>query len=223
MQYHLEFNVVGPGPPGRSTKRAQGRRSSAAPQRRSSLAQGIDGGEQHGSGPVQSQQTDAITAMAEESRRKTTAGCSTRRSSSQPHLLAQTHPAGHRVRERWLMEVADRSAEERWSKDKAEAEVRKAAARAVFAQRIKTQGAHSVLVSEGLLATCPEVRSHIPRLIRIRDDAWATDSALLRETMHNPSHTLVDMMRRQRRPDQMKQVASLESYLASLRHRFLRS
>jgi hypothetical protein len=121
------------------------------------------------------------------------------------------------------MEIADRSAKELWSKDKAEVEVRKAAARAVFAQRIKTQGAHSVLVSEGLLATCPEVRSHIPRLIGIRDDAWATEPVLLRETMHNPSHTLVDMMRRQRRPDQMKQVASLKSYLVSLRRRLRRA
>jgi hypothetical protein len=151
----------------------------------------------------------------------------TRRTRSAPkgrnsltQLLTQTHLAGVRIREEWLIGLAEQSSEEAWSKDKAGNEVRKAAIKAIFADHITTESSFANLVAEGTLATDPAVRDHVPRLIALRDAIWGNDPDFLRDVLHGPSQTLVDLMRRHKRASERHHTASVEAYLTYLRRRF---
>jgi hypothetical protein len=137
----------------------------------------------------------------------------------QRHPLAQTRLAGDRKREEWLTEVAGQSSKEGWSREQAKIEVLKAAAKALIARHITTEKSHEIVVSEGLLAARPEVRDHVPRLISLRDEAWNKDPNFLRAALHGPSQMLVDLMRRQRRPNERHHAATVDAYLAYLRRR----
>jgi hypothetical protein len=222
MQYHLELNVVCPSLGNRTTKPDRSRTlagQSRGSKGKQSLTHRTREEGQSCGGEIPLRPTDAVTTAAKSPQPSGPESSSRQLPTSQPHLLAQTHQAGHRVREKWLVGVAELSTNERWSKEKAEIEVRKAAAKAFFAHRIRTENSHSVVIAEGLLAACPEVRDHVQRLIRLRDDAWAADPILLRKAMHGPSQALVDIMRRQRRPHQMRHVSCVENYLAYLRQK----
>jgi hypothetical protein len=135
------------------------------------------------------------------------------------HPLAQTRLAGDRKREEWLIEVANRSSKEIWSRERAKIEVLKAVAKALIGRNITTEKSHEIVVSEGLLAARPEVRDHVPRLISLRDEAWNKDPNFLRAALHGPSQMLVDLMRRQRRPNERHHAATVDAYLAYLRRR----
>jgi hypothetical protein len=134
--------------------------------------------------------------------------------------LVQTHLLGDRRREQWLTFFAERSAMERWSLEKSELEVRKAAELAIFADRILTEKSFKNVVAEGRLATHPDVRAHVPRLISLRDEAWLQKSSLLRASLHGPSQVLIDMMRRQRNPAERRYVTALDVYFDYLERRF---
>jgi hypothetical protein len=134
--------------------------------------------------------------------------------------LLQTRLAGDRKREEWLAEIAEQSSREAWNRDKAENEVRKAAIKAIFADHITTESSFANLVAEGTLATDPAVRDHVPRLIALRDAIWGNDPDFLRDVLHGPSQTLVDLMRRHKRASERHHTASVEAYLTYLRRRF---
>ena len=141
-----------------------------------------------------------------------------RRGRSSP--LVQTHQRGDRRREEWLEDLAHQSAREGWSLEKAEIEVRKAAEKAVFAGNLNTQKSFDNVVAEGRLAAHPDIRDHVPCLIALRDEAWARESAFLRNILHGPSQILVDLMRRQRDAGERQHTKSVAAYLAYLRQRF---
>jgi hypothetical protein len=134
--------------------------------------------------------------------------------------LVQTRLAGERKREEFLIGIAEQSSREAWSREKAESEVRKAATKAAFADHITTERSFANLVAEGILATDPAVRAHVPRLIALRDEIWSKDPGFLRSSLHGPSQTLIDLMRRQKRPSERHHTASADAYLAYLRRRF---
>ena len=47
----------------------------------------------------------------------------------------------------------------------------------------------------------------MPRLIALRDELWRKDPDFLRSTLHGPSQTLVNLMRRQKRPSERHHTA----------------
>jgi hypothetical protein len=134
--------------------------------------------------------------------------------------LVQTRLAGERKREEFLIGIAEQSSREAWSRERAESEVRKAAIKAAFADHITTERSFANLVAEGILATDPAVRDHVPRLITLRDEIWSKDPGFLRSSLHGPSQTLIDLMRRQKRPNERHYTASATAYLVYLRRRF---
>ena len=144
----------------------------------------------------------------------------TKASRGRPNSLVQTHQRGDRKREEWLEDLACRSAREGWSLEKAEIEARKAAEKAVFAGNLNTQKSFDNVVDNGRLAAHPDVRDHVPRLIALRDEAWAREPAFLRNVLHGPSQILVDLMRRQRDAGERQHARSVTAYLAYLRQRF---
>ena len=134
--------------------------------------------------------------------------------------LVQTRLAGERKREEFLIGIAERSSREAWSRERAENEIRKAATTAIFADHIKTERSFANLVAEGMLAADPAVRDYVPRLIVLRDEIWSKDPEFLRSALHGPSQTLIDLMRRQKRPSERHHTASAAAYLTYLRRRF---
>jgi hypothetical protein len=136
------------------------------------------------------------------------------------HPLAQTRLAGDNKREEWLAGIAELSSEEGWHREKAEIKVHKSVEKAVFARRITTEKSFANVVTEGLLATDPDVRDHVSRLIALRDQAWPKVPAIVRDRLHGPSQMLMDLMRRQRTESERHHTASVEKYLTYLRRRF---
>ena len=134
------------------------------------------------------------------------------------HLLADTHLPRENKREEWFILIADRSCKREWDNDKIELEVRKCAEKALLAGHIGEKTFYNI-VSEGRLAADPVVRNHVPRLVDLRNAAWDLAPQSARAKLH-PQHMLVDLMRKQRRPEYRHHTASVDAYLSFLRRWF---
>ena len=134
--------------------------------------------------------------------------------------LTQTRQVGDRGREIWLQQLAQKSLERHWTAEQAHIAALRDALGAALAQNIRSEQAMNTLISEGRLAARPEVRAEFGRLMSLRDEVWSLEAGFLRSTLHGPSRVLVDLMRRQSKPEQRHHTASARAYLNYLRRRF---
>jgi hypothetical protein len=129
--------------------------------------------------------------------------------------LTDTRLVGERKREEWLQEIARQSEAGKWKTALAR---QKASAGVTDAQRFGRIGPKTAknMIAEGVLASDPYVRAHVDRLMAIRDELWATQPEYLRRTLHGPSQTLLELMRRQKRPDEQHYANDASSFLTYL-------
>jgi hypothetical protein len=132
-------------------------------------------------------------------------------------MLLETRQAGDRKRECWLLTIAAESSAENWSlrdaRDRAELDVNEA----FSFGNIQSPKTISNAITEGALAAHPAVRNEVARLVAIRDELWESFPDYLRKTLHGPSQTLVDLMRRQKQQHERHHVASSSAYLTYLK------
>jgi len=132
-------------------------------------------------------------------------------------VLTQTRQAGDRKRESWLLSLAKESEAGNWSPGEARTRASADVGAAVQNGNILSLGSIGNAITEGSLAAHPAVRGEIARLVAIRDDLWESFPDYLRRTLHGPSQTLVDLMRRQKQPHERHHAASSHAYLAYLK------
>jgi hypothetical protein len=71
--------------------------------------------------------------------------------------------------------------------------------------------------SEGTLAAHPDVRDHVSRLVKIRDDLLKNNPDYIRRTLHGPHQLLIELMRRQKNPSEQHHAKSAADFLRYLR------
>jgi hypothetical protein len=125
------------------------------------------------------------------------------------------------MREQELQIFAQESAKKSYSDDQCYIAVQSLGIDVALAGNLKNRKSIDTLVSEFRLAGHPDVRDQIARLLKIRDEAWAMEANFLRGSpLHGPYQTLVDLMYRQRDPDERRHAASTKAYLKYLHKRF---
>jgi hypothetical protein len=125
------------------------------------------------------------------------------------------------MREQELQIFAQESARKNYSEDQCYIAVQKRVIDVPLSGNIKNRKSIDTLIGQFRLAGHPDVRDDFARLMKIRDEAWEMEASFLRGSpLHGPSQTLVDLMYRQRDPDDRRHAASTKAYLKYLHKRF---
>jgi len=136
-------------------------------------------------------------------------------------MLLETRQAGDRKRECWFLSLASESNINNWSLREARYRATADVAEAFSYGNIQSPKTIANAIAEGTLAAHPAIRNEMARLVGIRDELWKSYADYLRQTLHGPSQTLLDLMRRQKQPHERRHAANAQAYLAYLRtHRF---
>jgi hypothetical protein len=131
--------------------------------------------------------------------------------------LTDTRQKDERKREEWLDALATQSAAERWTKKTALAKAKLGVNEAAKTGHLKSENAMTTAVSEGTLAAHPDVRDHLNRLVKIRDELWKNHPDYIRCTLHGPHQLLIELMRRQKKPSERHHAQSAANFLKYLR------
>lgn len=134
--------------------------------------------------------------------------------------LLQTRVRGERLRERFLIDFAQKAAKNNWDEGQCAVEALREAVAPLIARKFLSERSVDTLAREARLIGHPDVRDNVPRFLVLRDEVWNLQREFLRKALHGPSQILIDIAKRHERPDERNNVVNAEAYLSYLYQRF---